>query len=227
MSLTLYYHPFSSYCWKALLALHENGTAFTPRTINLFDEKEAAELKALWPIGKFPVLKDDKRHHVLPESTIIIEYLDQHYPGKAPLIPKDADKAREVRMWDRFFDFYIMDQGSKSVADVFPIFGNPAAVDEAKKRLAAAYGMVERAMAKKTWVTGETFTMADIAASPALFYADLFVPIPHDHKNTMAYLDRLMRRPVMTRVLKDALAVVPPFPWEKAFRDSVKRLGLE
>src|SRR5881409_3434479 len=79
--LTLYFHPLSSFCHKVLIALYENGTPFTPKLVNLQDEGERAAFRALWPIGKFPVLQDSSRGSMVPESSVIIEYLDQHYPG--------------------------------------------------------------------------------------------------------------------------------------------------
>ena len=78
MSLTLHFHPLSSYCHKALIALYENDTPFERRIINLIDPAEAAAFKSLWPCGQFPVLHDEGRSS--PESSIIIEYLDQLYP---------------------------------------------------------------------------------------------------------------------------------------------------
>jgi hypothetical protein len=81
MSLTLHFHPLASYCHKVLIALYENDTSFTPNTVDLANETERAALSKLWPIGKFPVLRDDARNETVPESTVIIEYLDRHYPG--------------------------------------------------------------------------------------------------------------------------------------------------
>ena len=102
MALTLYFHPLSSFCQKALIALYENGTPFTPQKVDLMDEKESAAFKELWPVGKFPVLRDDKNGKTIPESTSIIEYLAQHYSGSVQLVPKDADQALTVRAQDRF-----------------------------------------------------------------------------------------------------------------------------
>src|SRR5579872_1681519 len=95
MKLKLYMHPLSSYCHKALIALYENDVAFEPVMV---EGSTIEELRKLWPVGKFPVLLDERRGHVVPESTIIIEYLDLHYPGKVKLIPTDPERAREVRM---------------------------------------------------------------------------------------------------------------------------------
>ena len=96
MSLTLYFHPLSSFCHKALIALYENHTPFTPKLVNLQDDGERTAFRALWPIGKFPVLRDGANDRIVPESSIIIEYLDRHYPGATRFLPEDADAARQV-----------------------------------------------------------------------------------------------------------------------------------
>jgi glutathione S-transferase len=117
MSLTLHFHPLASYCHKALIALYENDTAFTPNMVNLGDQTERAALLKLWPIGKFPVLVDDARNRTLPESTVIIEYLDRYYPGGTQFIPADADRALQTRLRDRFYDLYVHELMQKIVGD--------------------------------------------------------------------------------------------------------------
>src|ERR1700722_10607918 len=91
MSLTLHYHPLSSFCWKALIALYENDTPFEPRLVDLGNETERAALLKLWPVGKFPVLRDDAKDRTIPESSIIIEYLDSYYPGPHPIHPRGPE----------------------------------------------------------------------------------------------------------------------------------------
>ena len=115
MPLTLYYHPLSSFCQKVLVALYEDDTPFVPGLIDLRDAASRAELLKVWPIGKFPVLCDGDR--TIPESSIIIEYLAQHYPGKTQLVPADADLARQTRMRDRFYDLYVDVPMQKVVGD--------------------------------------------------------------------------------------------------------------
>ena len=103
MSLTLYYHPLSSFCHKVLVALYENDTAFDSRIINLAEEMDRAELLAVSPLGKFPVIRDHARKRDLAETTIIIEYLDHYCPGEGPLIPREWADALHVRLWDQRF----------------------------------------------------------------------------------------------------------------------------
>jgi glutathione S-transferase len=214
MSLTLHYHPLSSFCWKVLIALYENGTAFTPKLVDLSDERQREALRALWPIGKFPVLEDGARGQTIPESTVIIEYLDRHYPGPAPLIPADPDAARETRLRDRFFDLHLHMEMQKVVGDrLRPADSkDPFGVAQARAKMATALGMVETAMAGQQWAMGEAFTLADCAAAPALYYADRVMPFGRDLPNASAYLARLMERPSFARTLKEAEPYFSMFP---------------
>lgn len=212
MSLTLYFHPLSSFCHKVLVALYETGTPFEPRIVDLMGN--AAEFKKIWPIGKIPVLRDEARDRTIPETSIIIEYLAQHFPGKTQLIPADPDRARQMRLRDRFYDLYVNMPMQKVVTDRLRPEGrnDPYGVDEAKALLRTTYGMIEQDMASSTWVMGDSFTMADCAAAPALFYANMAVPFGAEHKNVAAYLQRLMERPSYARVLKEAqpyFALIP------------------
>lgn len=214
MSLELLFHPMSSFCQKALIALYENDTPFTPHMIDLGDPASRAELTDLWPIGKFPVLRDHTRARTVPESSIIIEYLAQHYPGKVELVPADADLARQVRMRDRFFDLYVNVPMQKIVTDRLRPEGmhDPYGVDEARKLLAIAYDMIESEIGTKVWIMGDGFTMADCAAAPALFYANKVLPIGKTHRKVAQYFDRLLARPSYARVLEEAEPYLPLFP---------------
>jgi len=213
-SLKLYFHPLSSFCHKVLIALYENGTPFEPHIVDLGDETSRAEFKKIWPIGKFPVLRDEARDRTVPESSIIIEYLDRHYPGPAPLVPEDADLARQTRLRDRFFDLYVNVPMQKIVTDRLrpPGRNDPHGVDEAKALLQTALGLVDEAMGAKTWAMGEFFSMADCAAAPALFYADKVIPLAGAYENAARYLRRLMDRPSYARTLEEAEPYFKLFP---------------
>ena len=214
MSLTLHFHPLSSFCHKVLIALYENDTPFTPNIVNLQDEAERNAFRKLWPIGKFPVLEDHARDWSVPESSIIIEYLDQRFPGPTRFIPADAEVARNVRFRDRFFDLHIHMHMQKIVGDRLRPADrkDPHGVEDARTRMRTALDMVEQAMAAKTWANGESFTMADCAAAPALFYADKVMPFAMTHPNATAYLKRLMERPSYARTLKEAEPYFQFFP---------------
>src|SRR5215472_3154551 len=206
MSLTLYFHPLSSFCQKALIALYENDIPFTPHIVNFFDEPSATAFKKIRPIGRFPVLRDEAKDRTVPESSIIIEYLAQHYPGTTELVPADAEAARQMRLRDRFFDLYVNVPLGKVVTDRLrsPGRNDPHGVEEAKALLRTSLGMIEQDMAQKTWAMGDVFTMADCAAAPALFFADKVMPFGETHRQTSGYLARLMARPSYARALEEA-----------------------
>lgn len=214
MSLMLHYHPLSSFCHKVLIAFYENEASFTPKMVDLGDPGQRAEFLGLWPIGKFPVLQDAVRDRMIPESTIIIEYIEQQHPGKRRLIPEDPEQARETRLRDRFFDLYVHEPMQKIVGDRLRPEGakDPHGVDHARKTMRIALGMLEQDMASRTWATGEAFSLADCAAAPALFYADKVMPIAGDHLNVAGYLDRLKQRPSYARVLREAEPYFSMFP---------------
>jgi glutathione S-transferase len=214
MSLTLYYHPLSSFCWKALIALYENDTPFKPVMVNLFDPVERANFLKIWPVGKFPVLRDDARDQTVPESSIIIEYLARHYPGKTTLVPPEGSHPLAMRKWDRILDLHLHMQMQKVVGDKLRPDGShdPHGVDQAKAMMKTTLDLIEAHIAGKQWFMGDAFTMADCAAAPALFYGDKLVPFGATHKQAMAYLERLKTRPSFARVLKEAEPYFKMFP---------------
>lgn len=217
MSLILYQHPLASFCHKVLIALYENGTSFESRIIDLGNEESRTSLLRLWPIGKFPVLRDEAFDSTVPETSIIIEYLDRQYPGPAPLLPPDPTDALCVRLWDRFFDHYVQEPMQKIVADKRRPKGqhDPLAVAEAEALLRTAYGMIEQQLDGKRWIVGDSFTMADCAAAPALFYAETLVPFGEQHARLKQYYQRLLERPSFARVLEEAMPYFQYYPYHE------------
>jgi glutathione S-transferase len=214
MSLTLYYHPLSSFCWKALIALYENDTPFTAQSVDLSNADERAALLKLWPVGKFPVLRDSAKDRIVPESSIIIEYLDTEYPGRTRFIAAEPKLALQTRLRDRFYDLYVHLPMQKVVGDrLRPADARDAhGVEEAKARIESCYGMLDKEMATKSWAMGEAFSLADCAAAPALFYGNKVVRFGGEHKNLSVYFERLKARPSFARVLQEAEPYFKMFP---------------
>jgi glutathione S-transferase len=217
MPLKLYAHPFSSYCQKVLIALYENATPFELRMLG--DPQAGAELAALWPLKRFPVLVDDG--HTVLEASIIIEHLGLHHPGPVRLIPQDAGAALEVRMMDRCFDNYIMTPQGRIVLDSLRAEADRdrLGVAEARAMLDTAYGWLDQKMAGREWASGDAFSLADCAAAPALFYADWTHPIGAAFGNLHAYRRRLLQRPSFARAVDEARPYRPLFPLGAPDRD--------
>lgn len=215
MTLTLYHHPLASFCHKVLLALYENDTPFESVVVDLGDRQASAEFFAFWPIGKIPVLRDERFGRTVPETSIIIEYLEQHYPGDHPLLPHDEALRLDARLWDRFFDCYVQVPMQKIVADRMRPEGekDPRGVVEAHATLQVAYAMLDRRTADKEWIIGDAFSMADCAAAPALFYAGIVSPFASDYPNAATYFDRLAERPSFKRTIAEARPYFHLFPF--------------
>ncbi|MFB9246131.1 glutathione S-transferase family protein [Massilia antarctica] len=212
-ALTLHYHPLSSCCHKVLIAIDALGIEVDKQLLNLGDPDERAAHLARWPTGKMPLLMDGPR--ALPETSIIIEYLQRHHarPGRT-LIPDAPDAALEVRLWDRLFDLYVMTPMQALTADLLRPEGERDAhtVAQARERLSSAYAFIERQLEGRTWVTGAAFSMADCAAAPALFYAVAYVPPPPRHGHLAAYVERLMAHPSVALTIDQARPYFKFFP---------------
>ena len=214
--MKLYSHPFSAYSQKALIALYENRLPFEYR--NLEEPAANAELAALWPLKRFPVLVDGDQ--TILEATTIIEHLQLHHPGRVRLIP-DGDAGVEARMLDRVFDNYVMTPMQKIVGNQLRPEADRDAygVLEARALLDNVYAWLDERLAGRVWASGADFTLADCAAAPSLFYADWAHEIPSAHADLRAYRARLLARPAVKRAVDEARPFRRYFPLGAPNRD--------
>ena len=219
MTIHLYGHLFSSYTWKVLIALYENGTPFEFRAVSPDEPGNVAEWLQRWPLRKFPLLVDGDRQ--VAETSVIIEYLQLAHPGPVRLLPADATAALDVRFMDRFFDLHVMDaaqhavNGAISGDDVKRRDGMALSVE----KLDRAYAWLETRLAEAGWACGDDFTLADCAAAPALFYADWVHRIPESFANLRGYRARLLARPSVARAVDGARPFRHLFPLGAPTRD--------
>jgi glutathione S-transferase len=199
-----------------LIALYADGAEFEFRQVP-DNEGNYAELKRIWPFGKFPVLIDDGSPVI--ETTCIIEHLQARHTVANQWIP-NGEVGRRVRFLDRFFDLYIMDPMSKIATDPLrPEDSRDAfGVEKARAELITAYEWIEKELGEP-WAAGEKFTLADCAAAPALFYADWVEPIGPTRANLSAYRARLLGHPAVARCVEDARPYRKYFPLGAPDRD--------
>ncbi|MCW5627111.1 MAG: glutathione S-transferase family protein [Burkholderiales bacterium] len=218
MALTLYLHPLASFCHKVLIGLYENGTPFEAKIVDFADPGSAAAHIERWPVGKIPVLHDTETGRVVQETSIIIEYLQQRYPGPVLLLPDDTRHLLDVRLWDRFYDLYVSVPMQKIVTDRLRPEGHhdPYGVADAHATLETAYTMIEGQLFGRQWTTGDDFTMADCSALPALFFAAIVHPFKDDQPRLATYLERLLQRPSVERVIAEARPYFKFFPYKEA-----------
>jgi glutathione S-transferase len=140
-------------------------------------------------------------------------------------LPHDPARLLDVRLWDRFYDLYVSVPMQKIVTDAIrpPNTNDLHGVAEAQSMLGQAYTMIEAHMQDKRWATGNDFTMADCAALPALFFASIVQPFSENQHQLKAYLERLMDRPSVKRVIAEAGPYFSMFP----YRDAMPKHYLE
>jgi glutathione S-transferase len=210
--LELFAHPFSSYCWKVLIALWENELPFQYRPLGPEHRGNGERWARLWPMCKMPLLLDGER--TVMETSVIIEHLQTFHPGSVRLIPDVGAEAIDVRMMDRIFDNYVMTPTQKIVSDAMRAAGAKDAqgVVEARRTLDGIYAWLEERLGDRVWCAADSFLLADCAAAPSLFYADWVHPIPHHFAHLTGYRARLLARPSVARAVDEARPYRHLFP---------------
>lgn len=215
--LTLHEHPFAAYCWKALIAAAERDVEIQRVLV-----EDRAPLAEIWPLTSIPVLVDRETGLVVPESSVVVEYLDR-FGDAPPLVPADRDAALQARLWDRVLDGHVMTPMQTIVGDVLRPEGerDPYGVAQARDALTAAYRVLDDHLAGHgaEWLTGDGPTLADCTAVPALFYARMLRPWdPATHPSLDAYDARLLAWPAAATVVRAAVAIKHyfPLPWDES-----------
>ena len=214
--LILHGHPLSTFHMKAAMALYETGAPFELALLDLGDEGARNRFYAFWPLGKFPVLRDEARGETVPETAIILDYLASFYAGETPLIPRDPDIAWKVRLAERIYDLHVQTQMQKIIDNRLrpPEAEDAFGVEQARGHLRRTLDFLDAGQGERSWAVGEAFSGADCAAAPALYYADKVMPFEASHPALWAYFQRLKARPSFARVLQDAGPYLHMFPTE-------------
>lgn len=217
MNLALYGHPFSSYTWKALIALYANDTPFEFRQVGAGNAEYDSFVAGAGPSGQFPVLRDGD--HTVFEATSIIEYLHLFHRGPQPLLPDNPARAAQVRMWDRVFDMHVMNTMQQAVAARIgdPDLNPETARELVKDRLIRAYLWIERWIEHYPRPAG--VSLVECAAAPSLFYADWVIRIPAECPRLIAWRADLLALPAVKRCVDDARPFRAYFPLGAPDRD--------
>ena len=215
MKLLFANRNYSSWSLRAWLVLRHFSVPFDEDMVLLNGEGWKETLRRKSPTGQVPVLVDGPA--VVPETIAIIEYLNDRYPGRPALVAADREIAREIRLWDRFFDLYMHAPMQKIVADRLQPHDarDETGVQEARATLDTAYAMLDRRMSGRVFVAGEAFSMADCAAMPPLFYLAAIHPYHRAFPALGAYFERLASRPAAARVIREAQPWFRYFPFHE------------
>jgi len=197
MSLKLYYHPLSSFCWKVLIALYEKRHAVHPghgRSRQRSRTRGPVEAVA---DRKFPVLREEAKDRVIPESSIIIEYLDNHYPGRTGSFRRIPILARPTRLRDRFYDLLMCNLPMQKVSAIAAPAGKQRSVWRRRSQ-GTDRGLLwhdRQGSGGQDLGDGRGIYAVPIGASaPALFYGNMVVPFATTTK-PRGLFERLKARP--------------------------------
>jgi glutathione S-transferase len=193
VTLTLYDAARCPYCARVRIVLAEKGVEYEPVEIDLDDRP--AWIYDKNPSGKVPVLEEDG--FVLPESAVIMEYLEESDP-EPPLLPADRAGRALARVWiDRFDDrlgkaYYARRRG------------DPGAERKLDERLAS----LDLALAERPFLSGDAYGLADIAYLPWVLRARAMLGVELDGLASLdGWAERLSQRPAVAgeRELVEAL----------------------
>ena len=200
--LALYGHPFSSYTWKALIALYDAEIPFEFRVVDPEHPRHQEIVKSASPLGKFPVLDDGGA--LIFEATSIIEHLSVRFDEAASLMPDERDAAMRMRMIDRVFDNYVMGVMQIVVDEYIRDAANPATtrIREAREKLTRVYHWLEGWL--ESYAQPERVTLIECAAAPSLFYADWVLQITDDFPRLKQWRAHLLSLAPVKRCVDDA-----------------------
>ena len=153
------------------------------------------------PAGQLPALELEDGS-VIAEITAICEYLDEKFPGDS-LIGKTAEERAETRMWTRRVDLNICEPMTSGFryAEGLPLFENrmrclPEAAAGLKAIAQDKLGWLDGLMESNEFLAGKRLTLADILLFGFLdFGAVVGQPINPEHKNIVAWFERMKARP--------------------------------
>jgi glutathione S-transferase len=176
------------YCARVRVVLGDKGLAYDPIEIDLDDRP--AWLYAKNPLGKVPVLEENGGL-VLPESVVIMEYLEERFP-EPPLWPADPAERALGRL--------LVEQFDVRLGDAYYALrrGEPAAGGMLARRLQALDELLEGS----PYLSGGAYGLADAAYFPWLPRAQARLGVDLDGYGALgAWLERLAKRPAVAAEL--------------------------
>jgi glutathione S-transferase len=167
--------------------------------------------RAMNPMAKMPTLVD--ADFALPESLVIMEYLEEALDGPS-LLPDGAESRARTRLLARIADLYV----GPNLTPIFMARQNPDAVPEALQKLDQAIGYMEAyRMPEDVWLVGEEHTIADATAMPQFFFLDAFqepfgtAGIVANHPHMARWWDHAKDTELGTRMVQEMSAALAAF----------------
>jgi glutathione S-transferase len=190
--LTLYDAARCPYCARARIALAEKGIEYETIEIDLADRP--AWIYEKNETGRVPVVEEDV--WLLPESSVILEYLEERYP-EPPLLPPDPADRALARVWIFRHDAFTK-----------PYYALRRGEEDAGERLGEQLAKLDAALSRQPWLTGREYGLADIAYVPWVLRArDMLGVDLEPYPAVVAWLGRLEQRPAVAREVEVVAAL--------------------
>jgi glutathione S-transferase len=190
--LTLYDAARCPYCARARIALAEKGLEYEVIEVDLSDRPQWIYEKN--PTGRVPVIEEDA--WILPESSVILEYLEERYP-EPPLLPPDPADRALARVW-----IFRHDDFTK------PYYALRREEDGAAEKFDEQLAKLEDALSRQAWLTGSEYGLADIAYVPWVLRARDMLGVSLDGFPAVRdWLARLEERPAVAREVETVAAL--------------------
>lgn len=212
----LYHLSLSPFCRKVRLVLGEKGLDFEMKIERTWERRP--EFLAINPAGQVPVLIDDDGT-TLVDSNAICEYLEEVYPDRGTmLLGADAVARAEVRRLLAWFDvkFYrevtanlVGEKIQKRLFGLGPPDSNAIRAGHANIHTHMDY--IAWLTERRSWLAGDNFSLADIAAAAHLSCLDYIGDVPWDgHRGAHDWYARIKSRKTFRPILADHIPGVPP-----------------
>ena len=180
--LTVYDAARCPYCARVRITLAEKDIEFEAIEIDLGDRPAWIYEKNV--TGRVPVIEEDG--WLLPESAVIMEYLEERYPEPALLAADPADRAL-ARLW-------IFRHGDLTT----PYYALRRGKEEAREQLDVQLGRLDAALTLRPWLGGGEYGLADIAYVPWILRLQSLLGIELDAQSALAdWIARLLERPAV------------------------------
>ena len=201
MAIKLYDAVPSSNSDRVKIALHEKGLPYVRVTLVLANkDQKRPEFLELNPYGKVPVIDDGG--HILFESCIINEYLDEKYPNP-PLMPKDPYLRGRGRVLVDYALNYLHEPYWALRGQLLKPAGerDQAMIDEKHRSLRELMQYLETDLGDKSYFLGE-FSLTDIAIIPRALRMEAYGALPAPSLPRLnGWLQRMKERPSVKQIL--------------------------
>lgn len=211
----LYHHWLSAPARKVRLVLAEKGLPFELRLEKESDRRP--EFLALNPAGEVPVLTEDDGALVLSDGNAICEYLEETHPSPSLLGGTPAERAETRRLvgwFDGKFNREVTENlvGEKLMKRLSGR-GHPhaQAIRAGLANIHYHLDYIAYLAERRTWLAGDRFGLADIAAGAQLSTVDYLGDVPwDDHPEARIWYARIKSRPSFRPLLADSVPGAPP-----------------